>query len=104
MSAAPLTSSASSVLPAAREGAADGFFAYHGAWAPGVRLFRRLRFSAKALIISLAFTLPFLLVLGWQQVSTYDGAMQAAWTPPGSTWKWRMAWSPGRTRRRPAAS
>ena len=77
MSAAPLTSSASSVLPAAREGAADGFFAYHGAWAPGVRLFRRLRFSAKALIISLAFTLPFLIVLGWQQVSTYDGAMQA---------------------------
>ena len=104
MSAAPLTSSASSVLRASKEGAADGFFAYHGAWAPGVRLFRRLRFSAKALIISLAFTLPFLLVLGWQQVSTYDGAMQARMDATRQHVKWRMAWSPGRTRRRPAAS
>ena len=58
-------------------GNADGFFAHHGVWAPGVRLFRRLRFSAKALIISLAFTLPFLGVLGWQEASEYDHLLEA---------------------------
>lgn len=35
-----------------------GFFAYHGAWAPGVRLFRRVDFKLKAAFISLAFMLP----------------------------------------------
>ena len=58
-------------------GNSDGFFAHHGVWAPGVRLFRRLRFSAKALIISLAFTAPFLGVLGWQQVSEYNHLLEA---------------------------
>ncbi len=43
-----------------------GFFAYHGVWAPGVRLFRALRFNAKAVIISLAFVLPLLGLLAWQ--------------------------------------
>ncbi len=42
-----------------------GFFAYHGAWAPGVRLFRQLRFGHKAVIISLAFLLPLLGLMGW---------------------------------------
>jgi methyl-accepting chemotaxis protein len=55
----------------------SGFFAHHGAWAPGVRLFRQLRFSAKALIISLAFTLPVLGLMAWQQVSAYGQALQA---------------------------
>ena len=54
-----------------------GFFTHHGVWAPGVRLFRHLRFSSKALIISLAFTLPLLLVLGLQQRGAYDDAVQA---------------------------
>ena len=58
-------------------GNSDGFFAHHGVWAPGVRLFRRLRFSAKALIISLAFTAPFLGVLGWLQVSEYNHLLEA---------------------------
>jgi methyl-accepting chemotaxis protein len=40
------------------------FFRYHGIWAPGVRLFRRLSFQAKALIVSIAFLIP-LFVLGW---------------------------------------
>jgi len=39
-----------------------GFFAHHGAWAPGVRLFRRLRFPAKAAIVSICFLLPLALV------------------------------------------
>jgi len=37
---------------------ATGFFAHHGLWAPGVRGFRRLRFRARAALISLAFVLP----------------------------------------------
>ena len=42
-----------------------GFFAHHGIWAPGVRLFRGIGFTAKATIISLAFMLPMLGLLGW---------------------------------------
>ena len=34
------------------------FFRYHGVWAPGVRLFRGLQFSSKALIISVVFSVP----------------------------------------------
>jgi methyl-accepting chemotaxis protein len=41
-----------------------GFFAHHGIWAPGVRLFRRLQFKAKAAIVSAVFMVP-ILVLGW---------------------------------------
>ena len=37
-------------------------FRYHGIWAPGVRLFRRLQFRSKALIISAVFLLPILLL------------------------------------------
>jgi len=40
------------------------FFKYHGVWAPGVRLFRKLQFGAKAAIISSMFLAPVLL-LGW---------------------------------------
>ncbi len=43
-------------------------FRYHGAWGPGVRLFRAIGFSAKALIIALSFTLPLALV-GWNYFS-----------------------------------
>ena len=46
--------------PARSAGGLSEFFRYHGAWAPGVRLFRALRFNAKALIISLAFVVPLL--------------------------------------------
>jgi methyl-accepting chemotaxis protein len=34
------------------------FFRYHGIWAPGVRLFRRLSFNIKALMISAVFMVP----------------------------------------------
>ncbi len=40
------------------------FFSHHGAWAPGVKLFRALQFRAKALIISLVFCIP-VAVLSW---------------------------------------
>ncbi len=54
-----------------------GFFAYHGIWAPGVRLFRKLRFFAKAMIISLAFTVPLLGVLGYELWTEFDSLLQA---------------------------
>jgi methyl-accepting chemotaxis protein len=34
------------------------FFRYHGAWAPGIRLFRAIGFRAKAIVISTVFALP----------------------------------------------
>jgi methyl-accepting chemotaxis protein len=40
------------------------FFRHHGAWAPGVRLFRRLQFPAKAMIILGVMLVPVGL-LGW---------------------------------------
>ncbi len=50
--------------PEARGGLSE-FFRYHGVWAPGVRLFRRIGFKAKAAIIALTFLLP-LTTLAWQ--------------------------------------
>ncbi len=43
----------------------DGFFSHHGILALGVRLFRNLQFGTKALLISLAFTVPTLALVGW---------------------------------------
>ena len=54
-----------------------GFFAHHGLWAPGVRLFRQLRFATKALIISLAFMLPMLALVGWSMKTQADDALHA---------------------------
>ena len=42
---------------------ASGFFSHHGWMAPGVRLFRALRFPAKSAAISLAFLIPLALAL-----------------------------------------
>ncbi|RUP28428.1 MAG: chemotaxis protein [Curvibacter sp.] len=75
-----LMPSAASNRPASatqRDGQDSGFFAYHGVWAPGVRLFRKLRFASKALIISLAFLLPLLGLLSWQLDSHAEKAMEA---------------------------
>ena len=41
------------------------FFRHHGLWAPGVRLFRRVDFKAKAAFISAVFAIP-IAVLAWQ--------------------------------------
>ncbi len=40
------------------------FFRHHGAWAPGVRLFRRMHFKTKAVMVSAMFLVP-VLALGW---------------------------------------
>jgi methyl-accepting chemotaxis protein len=57
----------------ARRGAVAEFFHYHGAWAPGIRLFRRVGFQAKALIISAVFAVP-IAALSW----SYYGDKAAA--------------------------
>ncbi len=44
------------------------FFRYHGLWAPGVRLLRRLGFQAKASILTAVFLVPIGL-LSWQYFS-----------------------------------
>ncbi len=56
-----------------REG---GFFAFHGPWAPGVRLFRQMRFASKALVLTLAF-MPLLGLLAWQTNETNREEMTA---------------------------
>ena len=60
-----------------RAGTDGGFFAHHGVWAPGIRLFRALRFNAKAAIISLAFVLPLIGLIAWQLVNQADLSMEA---------------------------
>ncbi|MEO8297871.1 MAG: methyl-accepting chemotaxis protein [Burkholderiales bacterium] len=57
---------------AARVSPREGFFAHHGLWAPGIRLFRKLGFQAKALLITAAFVLPLLALLWayWQTSQT----------------------------------
>ena len=56
--------SSSSMLPGGQERfaaarrvptALSAYFQHHGVWAPGVRLFRSMRFRSKALLISLAW-------------------------------------------------
>jgi methyl-accepting chemotaxis protein len=42
---------------------AGGFFAFHGPWAPGVRLFRSITFRTKALLVSVGFLIPLALLL-----------------------------------------
>jgi methyl-accepting chemotaxis protein len=51
--------------PDARRRRLRDFFRYHGAWAPGVRLFRRIGFQAKASILTAVFLVPIGL-LSWQ--------------------------------------
>jgi methyl-accepting chemotaxis protein len=49
---------------ASSRGTLSDFFQYHGAWAPGIRLFRRLGFRSKSLIISAVFAAP-IATLSW---------------------------------------
>lgn len=51
------------------------FFQHHGAWAPGVRLFRALNFRAKALIVSSVFMVPVAL-LSWSFVKDKAAAIE----------------------------
>ena len=76
MSAIPLPSATASATSHSAAGD-GGFFAHHGLWAPGVRLFRALRFASKAAIISLAFVLPLLGLLGWQLKTQAEQSLHA---------------------------
>ncbi len=57
--------------------ASDSFFAHHGFWAPGVRLFRKLRFGPKALLISFVMVVPLMLLLVAQTRGAYVDALDA---------------------------
>jgi methyl-accepting chemotaxis protein len=72
-----MSQSASLEMPPPRPARDGGFFAYHGVWAPGVRLFRKMRFTSKALVISIAFTAPLLALLVWQMLAQHGQALQA---------------------------
>ena len=50
---------------------------HHGIWSPGVRLFQQLRFRAKALVITLVFLAP-LLLLGWVNASNSNERLALA--------------------------
>lgn len=65
-----------------------GFVADHGLWAPGVRLFRALRFTAEAPIISCAFRVPMIGLAGWLLTTPKEEATQSRMDalPPGSMW------------------
>jgi methyl-accepting chemotaxis protein len=78
----PEVSPMSALAPAVPAASTDaqpkgGFFFLRGLWAPGVNLFRQLRFGAKALIVSLALTVPLLALLGWQLTAQYQRTLQA---------------------------
>jgi len=63
-----MVQSTGATAPISRPGAVStpsglrGFFAHHGVWAPGVRLFRKLQFHTKAAIVSVMFLLPIVLL------------------------------------------
>ena len=53
-----------------------GYFSFHGLWAPGIRLFRELRFTLKALILSTLMLLPASALLLWQLQAQSEAALQ----------------------------
>ncbi|MBL0147461.1 MAG: cache domain-containing protein [Ideonella sp.] len=63
-----MTSAVPTPSAAARDPAPfnDGFFAHHGIWAPGVRLFRLLGFRTKSSIVTVLLLLPMLALVLWQ--------------------------------------
>ena len=50
----------------------SNYFEHHGFWAPGVKLFRALQFKSKALIVSMAFLVPIVLLAFTLWKSTQD--------------------------------
>jgi methyl-accepting chemotaxis protein len=52
-----------------------GFFHWHGAWAPGVRLFRRMGFGRKSLVVGSVMALPLLVAL-WLLNTNWSGQIE----------------------------
>jgi methyl-accepting chemotaxis protein len=48
-----------------------------GVWGPGVRLLRRMRFTAKALLVALSLMVPLLALMAWMAKIQVDQATQA---------------------------
>jgi len=79
MTHTPLLQTAQSIQmrdPLVRAGSTGltGFFRYHGIWAPGVRLFRKIQFKTKALTLSTMFMLP-IAALSWQYFTDKSAAI-----------------------------
>lgn len=70
-----MSSSASRLAAAGGSGGLIEFFRHHGAWAPGVKLFRRIQFRAKAAIILAVLMLP-LVVLSWNYFGDKAAAIE----------------------------
>jgi len=77
MSAVFLARAESLAVAERADAGSSGFFSHHGIWAPGVRLFRKLNFLAKALIITLAFGIPTGLLVIWLVKAQADEALQS---------------------------
>lgn len=66
----------------ALRGSVREYFRHHGAWAPGVRLHRRLDFRSKAALVTAAFIIPTVLLGGlelsgdWQRLADLRQARQ----------------------------
>src|SRR5471032_1765980 len=60
------------ILSPGTDNSHDGFFRHHGIWALGVRLFRTLQFRSKALIVSVTFVLPILVLAASLWSSTQE--------------------------------
>ncbi|TXC66239.1 hypothetical protein FSC37_11025 [Piscinibacter aquaticus] len=70
-----MSSSASRPVAAGGTSGLIEFFRHHGAWAPGVKLFRRIQFRAKAAIILAVLVVP-LVVLGWNYFGDRAAAIE----------------------------
>ena len=53
-----------------------GFFEFHGFWAPGVRLFRKVAFVHKAMLIMAMIFVPFVMLVAWQLQHSHAQTLQ----------------------------
>ncbi|MFM1989136.1 MAG: hypothetical protein RJA99_2093 [Pseudomonadota bacterium] len=70
----------------------DGFFAFHGPLAPGVRMMRRLSMPVKSLLVVTAFMVP-LGMLGWFYWSNAGSQIEFAEQERRGV-EWLQAWTP----------
>ncbi len=54
-----------------------GYFAFHGIWSPGVRLFRDLPFSLKSVILALTFLIPTGFLVYWLVAGHWQSSVLA---------------------------
>ena len=60
----------------ARDASAPDRLRGDGLFAPGVALFRSMRFAGKTLLVCAALLLPLLMLIGWQAWTRWESTMQ----------------------------